>query len=218
MKPGERIAAIEVEGRRIIDIARSEPDTQIPQYPSWTLRDLALHLAAIHGRTAEICSSLAQARIDTPELPSGMDAFEWAERTLEQLLGSLSAADPEAVVWTFGNDKRVRFWQRRMVVETGVHRWDAEGAVGTQAALRDLVATDGLDEFTDFYLGRLGPVPTIELVATDVDRCWRYGDGEPQATVRGTASDLFLRLMSRPGTALPAAWESAVDALASPAD
>jgi len=80
------------------------------------------------------------------------------------------------------------------------------------------VATDGLDEFTDMYLGRLGDVPTIELVATDLGRSWRYGPGEPEATIRGTASELFLRLMSRPGPPLPTAWEQAVDALGSPAD
>ncbi len=63
-----------------------------------------------------------------------------------------------------------------------------------------------------------GDVPAIELLATDVGRAWRYGAGEPEMIVEGSASDLFLRLMSRPGVVLPRAWEQAVDALGSPAD
>ncbi len=105
-----------------------------------------------------------------------------------------------------------------MVIETGVHRWDAQGALGGPDPLLSVVATHGLDEFTDVYLGRLGDVPTIELVATDLGRSWRYGRGGPSATIEGTASELFLRLMSRPGAPLPSEWEHAVDALGSPAD
>ncbi len=217
MATDDRIATIAAEGQRIIDLARSAPETVVPQYPSWTLRDLALHVATVHGRTAGICRTLAQEGIDTPELPSGMDPVDWAQLALKDLVQTLSEADPDALVWTFGTDKRLRFWVRRMVIETGVHRWDAEAAVERPRPLLELVAADGLDEFTDFYLGRLGDVPTIELLATDLDRSWRYGPGDPTALVRGTASDLFLRLMSRPGTPLPPQWEAAVDALATPA-
>jgi len=61
-------------------------------------------------------------------------------------------------------------------------------------------------------------VQTIELTATDLGRSWRYGDGEPTARIAGEASELFLRLMSRPGVELPADWAQAVDSLGSPAD
>jgi hypothetical protein len=90
--------------------------------------------------------------------------------------------------------------------------------MGQPDALLSDVARHGLDEFPDMYLGRLGDVPTIDLTATDLGRSWRYGEGEPVATIEDTASALFLRLMSRPGAALPAAWQRAVDAMGSPAD
>lgn len=214
----ERIETIAADGQRIVDCARSAPDQVVPQYPTWTLRDMALHLANIHARTAEICRTLAQERIELGARPPGEDPLDWAQTALTQLVAALSDADPEAPVWTFGSDRHVRFWIRRMVIETGVHRWDAENAVGIPAPLPDLVATDGLDEFVDFYLGRLGGVPTIDVSATDVDRTWRYGEGEPTSLVSGTASDLFLRLMSRPGATFPPEWEAAVDALGSPAN
>jgi len=212
------LAVIEREGRRIIEYARQDPDRIVPQYPTWTLRDLAMHVASIHGRTAAVCQTLPQDRISSPQPPQGMDPFDWAEQMLADMVGAMDSADLDVVVWGFGSDPTLRFWERRMVIETGVHRWDAQGALESPDPLMREVATDGLDEFTDMYLGRLGDVPTIELVATDLGRSWRYGPGEPEATIRGTASELFLRLMSRPGPPLPTAWEQAVDALGSPAD
>ena len=212
------LALIEREGWRIIEIGREAPDATVPQYPTWTLQDLVIHVAGVHGRTAEICRTLPRERIPTTELPSGRDAFEWAAEQLAAMLEGLRTAEPDAATWTFVADPCLRFWGPRMVVETGVHRWDAELAVGRAQPLPAEIAAHGLDEFSELYLPRLDGIPTIELVAIDLGRRWRYGAGTPVATIDGSASDLFLRLMSRPGAALPTEWERAVDALASPAD
>jgi len=211
------LAAIEAEGQRLIGLARRDADAVVPQYPTWTLRDLAIHVAGVHGRTAAICRTLPQKRIPTPHPPDGRDPFEWADEQLDAMLEGLRRANPEVHVWTFVPDPRLAFWGPRMVIETGVHRWDAQSATDDAEPLLPIVAASGLDEFAALYLPRLGAVPTIELVATDLDRAWRFGSGEV-ATVEGTASELFLRLMSRPGVTLPLDWERAVDTLGSPAD
>lgn len=212
------LATIGSEGARIIALGRAAPDAVVPQYPTWTMRDLVVHTATVHGRTARICETLPASRIPGPELPPGADPFDWAERQLAGMLDGLATADRGANVWTFSDDPTLGFWVRRMVIETGVHRWDADGAVGRPVALLRLVATHGLDEFSQLYLPQLGEVQSIELTATDLDRSWRFGPGEPSARVEGTASDLFLRLMSRPGVDLPHDWTAAVDALGSPAE
>jgi len=212
----EDLAAIEREGRRIIELARAKPGAHTRQYPTWTLADLVVHLGGVHGRTAEVCRSLPIERIPTPTPDPGVDPVDWAEAQLAQMLEALAAADPGAEVWTFVADRRLAFWAPRMVIETGVHRWDAEGAAGEPAPLLGIVATHGLDEFSALYLPRLGDLPTLGLHATDLDRRWRYGSGPASTVVEGTASELFLRLMSRPGAALPEAWARAVDALARP--
>jgi uncharacterized protein (TIGR03083 family) len=212
------LAAIDREGRRIIELGRRAADRSVPQYPSWTLRDLVIHVAGIHGRTGAICETLARERVPTAELPPDRDLFDWADEQLEKMLDGLRTADPAAVVWTFVPDPTLSFWGRRMVIETGVHRWDAEGAIGDPEPLLQIVAAHGLDEFPELYLPRLGDVPAIEMTAIDLGRSWCFGDGPPVASIEGTSSDLFLRLMSRPGVALPAEWERAVDALGSPAD
>jgi uncharacterized protein (TIGR03083 family) len=218
MSSDRDLAVIEYEGWRIIELGRHAPDAKVPQYPTWTMRDLVLHVAGVHGRTGAVCTTLATERVPLAEPPGAADPFDWAAEQLSAMLAALADADPAATVWTFVDDPSLGFWTRRMVIETGVHRWDAQGAVGTAEPLLDTVASHGLDEFAGLYLPRLGDVPVIELRALDLGRGWRFGDGAPESVVEGTASDLFLRLMSRPGVALPSEWEQAVDALGSPAD
>jgi uncharacterized protein (TIGR03083 family) len=212
------LAAIEYEGFRLIELGRQTPECMVPQYPAWTLRDLVLHVAGVHGRTGAICETLASERIPTPGLPAGTDAFDWAAEQLARMLEGLATADPEAAVWTFVDDPALAFWSRRMVIETGLHRWDAHSAVGEPVELLTIVSGHGLDEFADLYLPRFRDVQTIELTAVDTGGTWRFGPGEPTARIEGKASDLFLRLMSRPGVELPADWARAVDSLGSPAD
>jgi uncharacterized protein (TIGR03083 family) len=210
------LETIEREGRRIIGYGRRDPGRVVPQYPTWTLRDLIVHVAGVHGRTGVICETLSREQVPTTEPATGQDPFAWAEAQLERMLDGLHSADPEAEVWTFVDDPRLGFWSRRMIIETGVHRWDAQAALETPEPLLPLVAAHGLDEFPELYLPRLGQLPTVELKATDLGRSWHYGYGEPVAAIEGTASDLYLRLMQRPGAPLPPGWEAAVDALGSP--
>ena len=92
------LAAIEAEGQRLIGLARRDADAVVPQYPTWTLRDLALHVAAVHGRTAEICQTLPQERIPTPQPPIGHDPFDWADEQLAAMLPNLKVEILEPVL------------------------------------------------------------------------------------------------------------------------
>lgn len=217
MRSAENLAGIESEGRRLAQAARRDPERTVPQYPDWTLADLASHTASIHGRTTLICRELPEERVSAPRLPEGMDPIDWYEETLDEMLEALREADPDAPCWAFGPEPNVGFWERRMVIETGVHRWDAYQALGEEDRLTDLVARSGLDEFGDMWLPHLGDVPTLQVTATDMGRSWVYGEGEPAASVDGTASDIYLRLLSRPSPVdLPGEWAEAVDSLAPP--
>jgi hypothetical protein len=104
-----------------------------------------------------------------------------------------------------------------MVIETGVHRWDAFQAFGEEDRLLDVVARSGLDEFVDMWLPQLGELQPLRVHATDLDRSWSYGGEEPAASVDATASDVYLRLMSRASSVdLPEDWTSAVETLGPP--
>ncbi len=214
--PSAELELIRSEAARILEVGCRDLSRSVPQYPGWTMLDLVSHLASVHDRTRITVSELAQERVSVPGLPDHDDAVRWFYESLESMLEALAGADPDAVVWGFGSPSTVGGWERRMVIETGLHRWDADQAVGETQPLHDIVASFGLDEFADLYLPRLVPVPPIELVATDLRRTWMVGDGGPLARAEGTASNLYLRLMSRPGAELPPEWATAVDALEPP--
>lgn len=212
----ENLAAIESEGRRLGLAAREDPSAEVPQYPGWTMVDLVSHTASIHGRTTLICTELSQERISAPTPPDGRDILDWYEETLDEMLATLTDAEPETPVWGFGPSPTIGFWERRMVIETGVHRWDAYRALGREDRLIDRVASSGLDEFPEMWLPQLGDVPPIRLVGEDAGTIWDYGTGDGEE-VAGTLSDLYLRLMSRPSAVvLPDSWAEAVDGLKPP--
>lgn len=217
MPSAETLSAIRVEGDRIAQLARRDPERPVPQYPGWTMGDLVTHTAAIHGRTTLICNELPTERVASPPMPEGADPVVWYEATLDAMLEALAAADDSTPVWGFVPNCTLSFWEDRMLIETGVHRWDAEQAFGQERPLLPQVALAGLDEFPSMWLPRLGDIEPIRLHATDAGRLWDYKPGEPTATVSGTASDLFLRLMSRPSPVeLPDSWAKAVDSLDPP--
>lgn len=213
----ENVASIESEGRRLASAARLDPQGAVPQYPGWTLSDLASHTASIHGRTVLICENKPQERISAPRLPDAMDPIDWYEETLDRMLAALIEADPTTGVWAFGPEANIGFWERRMVVETGVHRWDAEQSVGRLDPLTLHVAVSGMDEFPDMWHQHLGEVAPLEFAATDIEREWLFGEGQPGKRIEGEVSDLYLRLVSRPSAVeLPPDWETAIDGMAPP--
>lgn len=217
MLSAENLASIESEGRRLGAYVRRDPDRKVPQYPDWTMADLASHTASIHGRTALIVTELPNERISAPRLPEGVEVADWYDETLESMLAALRDADPSTPCWAFGSNPCVGFWETRMVIETGVHRWDAAQGFGEEDRLTDRVAEEGLNEFSDMWLPQLGEVSTLEVSATDLGKSWVFGEGDPVDTIEGSASDLYLRLVSRPSPVqLPTDWAAAVDGLAPP--
>ncbi len=178
------------------------------------MADLASHTGSIHARTTLVCRLLPAERVSSPRPTDGSDPFDWYDANLEEMLAALSDADPETEVWAFGPPHNLGFWERRMVVETGVHRWDAYRAYGEEDRLTDVVARLGLDEYPAMWRHHLGDVQPLTFRATDLGAVWVFGDG-PTIEVAGSVSDMYLRLMSRPSPVeLPQDWASAVDGLA----
>ena len=216
MLSADHLASIEAEGRELGRSANSAPDRPVPQYPGWSLDDLLYHTAATHGRTLIVCRDGATERVQSPRCPEGVSTIDWYEETLAGMLAVFRGTDPTTPVWGFGPNPTIGFWERRMVIETGVHRWDASQALGEARPLSDLVAVSGLDEFGEMWLPYLGEVRPLTVNAVDLGRTWHFG-GEDGHIVAGPASDLYLRLMSRPGSVvLPEDWAAAVDGLAPP--
>src|ERR687892_1468884 len=181
------------------------------------------HVGRVYRRTASWVAGDGSREL--PRAPEGAVVVDWARAGLDELLAALDKAgepEPGATVATWAGDQPAIFWPRRMAVETAVHRWDAETAVGDARPLGTDLALDGVDELfavivpwrgaqelADEAAGR-----TMHLHATDVPSD-EAGQGEWLVTIgpeglavehvhaqgdvglRGTAADLLLLLYNR---------------------
>jgi uncharacterized protein (TIGR03083 family) len=170
---------------------------------SWTLYDLADHLGRGNLWAA---AGVTEQREDYPSDPAPREKAvlaRWFGETADVLLAALDT-DPSAPAWTIAPPPTVGFWQRRRCLETVIHRWDAEHALGAGGPLDPVLAADGVAEVIDtmtprqIRLGRTAePAHAIRLAPSDSPSSWVLGPAGPVATVRGTAADLMLLLWGR---------------------
>ena len=179
--------------------ALTEP---VASCPGWTVRDLVEHLGSVHRWATGIVRTGTPGRLDEQR---GVDDLRgWFAAGAEALLEVLTAADPAAPCWSFTRDRTMGFWRRRQALETVVHRWDAQQAVGQPGAIDASLAADGVAEVVTLMaprqveLERIPPLPaTLALRATDTDAEWVLGEGEPTARVEASAETLLLLLWHR---------------------
>jgi uncharacterized protein (TIGR03083 family) len=130
---------------------------------------------------------LATERLDTRTLDLGLpdDASayaDWLAAGAEPLASAFGAADPDAPMWAWGADQHARFWFRRMLHETTVHRADVEIANGRRPKIGADVAADGVDELLEnlptarYFRPRVeelrGEGESIALRTTDSGDAW----------------------------------------------
>lgn len=153
-------------------------DREIPSCPGWTADDLAGHLGLIHRWAEHLVRVLAPSRISarTMGLDTGPPTPQWIRAGGEQLVRTLRGAGPEEPMWAWGADQHVRFWSRRQLHETLVHRLDLDLAVGRAPEVEAPVAIDAVDEL----LGNLSAAAAFSPDVTEL-----RGSG----TLRFQASD-----------------------------
>ena len=84
-------------------------------------------------------------------------------RRVDMLIATLEVNDPDKDLWAWGSDKKARFWGRRMLFETTIHRADIELALGRDPTVETATALDGIDEFLD-------NLPHASYFAPDVNK------------------------------------------------
>lgn len=200
--------------------------TPVPTCPGWSVADLVAHQGMIHrwaaanlrheeapfGTEAEVLSAV------------GADALsDWFREGADHLLATLSEvpADVDAMVFLAGAARPRDFWARRQAHETTIHAVDALAAelgrpptTGEVAPEPD-VALDGVDELLTGFMPRKrrslrsdDPF-TVTVEPTDARHRWtlqvgpgpvvteRTGAEDPDATLSGTAAQLYLGLWNR---------------------
>ena len=198
------------DGEAMAAVAAEAPTADVPGCPGWTIADLTAHTGTIHLWVTRMVSTRSQERLSRRDLPAPPDdpaeLPAWFRSGLIDLLTAFEGADLDAPRYSFGADRSARFWLRRMIQETAVHRWDAESATGRATALAPELAADGIDEFHDVFVPLRPPVEEeggLDLRATDRGTrgtAWTFpAPGGGTAAAEGTASDLLLFLWGRVG-------------------
>ena len=217
----EHIAALDREGTHLAATA-ADLTAAVPPCPQWTVQDLVTHLGGIHRwATSIVRDQLADDPLDEPGAAfvapaPGEDVRQWFVDGLAGMVDALRAADPVLRCFTFlPAPSSLAFWARRQAHETAIHRADAESVTGSITPFPADFAADGIDELYAF-IGRrrrfrhVDEPRTLAIRPNDADG-WTItlapdgiraatGAGPAEATVSGTASDLYLWVWNRPAT------------------
>ncbi|WP_431895455.1 maleylpyruvate isomerase family mycothiol-dependent enzyme [Nonomuraea sp. bgisy101] len=210
----------------------------VPSCPEWSVSDLVGHLGWVHRFVAHIITERLQEppqALDPELLDLPPDLRGWqgpgqeptpgpVPRSLIEWFGSGAFALESAFrktgqderVWTWSRDRTTGFWLRMQTIEAAVHRWDAEGAVGTaQPVEADLAADAVVQSLTVMapYRRTVKQAPPGSgerfrfrqidgagdwTVAFNGDDVLLIEGGEPgDVELTGTASDLMLFLWQR---------------------
>jgi uncharacterized protein (TIGR03083 family) len=132
-------------------LANADFTARVPSCPEWTVRDLAEHLGKVHRWAQELVRVRATKRISlsTMDLGAIEVGSEWLRSGGRSLVETLRVADPDESMWAWGADQHVRFWARRQLHETLVHRIDLELAKGAASSVDPAIALDAVDEFLE---------------------------------------------------------------------
>ncbi|MQS15661.1 maleylpyruvate isomerase family mycothiol-dependent enzyme [Streptomyces kaniharaensis] len=226
MTPLDHGTAVATETARLVAaVQHADPSTPVPTCPGWTLADLVRHT----GSVQRWFTVLLRQRIQEPprsrdvdlRLPEQPQAYPaWLAEAAAEAGRTFAENDLDAPMWAWGADQHARFWVRRMLCETLVHRVDAELALGLAPTIDPALAADAVTEFLTnlphaaFFAPGTAELRaedrTIRFVRTDGEDTWLVRlrpDGfgltpddaaaPADATVRATAADLLLLLYGR---------------------
>jgi uncharacterized protein (TIGR03083 family) len=210
----DAVDAIGAESRLLsAAVARADLDVSVLTTPKWSVRDLAHHIGTVQWFWAENVRARNPAgRTEAApiSLPVDNDLLAWLGWCAYSLLSALRDAGPDAPCWAWWSDPTphtAAAVARHQAQEAAVHRWDAEGSVGSPAPLPPALATDGVPEFIDIMLGPdvAALRGAVTLHAFDTGGSWKVGSDAAEAgaapvrtaALRATASDLVLMLYRR---------------------
>jgi uncharacterized protein (TIGR03083 family) len=198
---------------------------RVPGCPEWSVTDLVAHLGEVQRFwAAAVAAGPATSPPGddqvTDRQPTG-DLMAWSAASTAALIRALRDAGPELGCWTWweesGAPMTAAAVARHQVQEAAVHAFDAQEAAGKAEPLPDSIAVDGVGEFLTVGMASMGPWPHQAgevALASDEGGTWlvrlseagaqsaRLGKADavaarPDASVRGTASDLVLVLYNR---------------------
>jgi len=216
----ERLAAL------LAALGPDDWDLATPTCPGWTVRKVVRHIGTAHRWAAAMVHSGEREdprRLDLDFPASNAGYPDWIRTGAAALIRELQEAGEDKPMWSWGVDQHARFWARRMLHETAMHRGDLEIALGRSPEYDPAVAVDGVDEFLTVLPSAASFEPrvraltgdgeTLHLHATDAAGAslaaewlitleptgfrWRRSHAKGAAAVRGPVGELYLFVWGR---------------------
>jgi uncharacterized protein (TIGR03083 family) len=217
----DHVGLVGHEAALLVAVARQGPlDATVVGCPGWDLGRLAGHVGRVHRwATASIVGRAEPDGTALDRPPKGDEVVDWALDAIAPLLDALRTA-PAPGSWNFvgADDGDGLFWPRRMAIETSIHRWDAEDAVGGVADTNPLdaqLAAEGIEESLTLLAPRMlagrdgiDIGGSVHLHCTDTAGEWTlqtddgvlrvdHGHLKGSVALRGPASSVLLVLYRR---------------------
>jgi uncharacterized protein (TIGR03083 family) len=147
------LECLAADAARLREAAARDLSARVPSCPEWTVADLVRHVGEVFLYRAECIRRNARAADWAPDL-RGEEPIALLDRAYSALTAEFAARTPESPSWTwYPPEQTVGFWQRRMALETVIHRVDAELAAGDKVSpIPDDLAVDGVDEVLERFL------------------------------------------------------------------
>ncbi|HEX2381796.1 MAG TPA: maleylpyruvate isomerase family mycothiol-dependent enzyme [Acidimicrobiales bacterium] len=217
MEVADLITVIRDQGNMLATAAeKAGVDAAVPTCPEWCMRDLVRHQGEVHRwATVIVRDGLSKPDVAPPPWPEDDQLVSWFREGYDALADVLERADPSLECFAFlPAPSPLAFWARRQAHETGIHRVDAESAVGVRTPFGRDVAVDGIEEMLFGFASRSrsrlrSPTPrSLAVRTTDTESSWVVhvdpesvtvisGEGDADCTVAADASSLFMLLWNR---------------------
>lgn len=150
---GRYLRLLDSDTDRMLDLAGRGLDRPVPSCPGWDVAEVVWHTAVVFEHKVRV---LADNAWPDPWPPPDFDEREelpFLRSARERLVAEFARHRLDEPATTFGPDRTVGFWVRRMALEAAVHRYDVELALGELTPVPDDLALDGVDEVLQLMLG-----------------------------------------------------------------
>ncbi|MCV7350422.1 maleylpyruvate isomerase family mycothiol-dependent enzyme [Mycobacterium parmense] len=222
------VAAFLDENRAFAELFQGvDASVPVPTCPGWSLQQLMRHVGRGDRWAAQIVRDQRDEFLDPRSVEGGKpppdpaDAVSWLYGGAQRLVDAVELTGAQTPVWTFLGRRPAKWWMRRRLHETAVHRADAAIALGNEFALDPAIASDAITEWLERVSIQAGgdgaPLPlkdgdTLHLHATDDGLgeagewtiavgeggiVWSHEHGKGSAALRGGATELLLAMLRR---------------------
>jgi len=189
------IGAIYAEGRTRLTglVSAADPEGRtapVPGCPQWAVRDVMAHVTGV-------CADVLAGKIEgvATEPWTARQVAERQDKPLAEILDEWAGVAPQVEAIAEHFPART---DEQWVLDLTTHEHDIRGALGAPGGREARGVLVGLDFAVTMGLAAslsARQLPAVRVRASDRD--WIAGDGEPAATVQGSAFELFRALTGR---------------------